>query len=258
MESVSLQILTQNGTNHLSESSFSYRQYVSHHGRPPTFADLPSHQQNDYNDMLRYNEFIDQLKSRNDLYIVLNSSARKGSIARIVDISGMVIDYQHRIIIGFDSEMTIAWDDGKVSSFKINSHLDNAYRDKSYHEVLFGYRGPTVYKFTKTKRVAEPIPVQYDRYGNELSVGTWIMDQSFHIGKITRISPKGTLWIDYVAQKLGPNYQRKVVTERFGRNTYELLKLELPEGFEVFSTIMDRDVTNMNIIPTFRYEVNND
>lgn len=83
------------------------------------------------------------------------------------------------------------------------------------------------------------------------------MDNQFRVGQVKRISAAGTLWIDMLQQKVA-NYTVKAHTQQFGRNTSELLRIDLPEGFEATAIIMDKDVTSLDIIPTFQYQARYD
>lgn len=249
-------ILTNRGTNIMDPDYYGYKGLKGRLGRNPVLSDFDAYAQRSYGQYLRTAEIYTLFESkRTDLYLKLNNGARRGSIARIVDFPS-VSHSSYNSNISHGAEMTLEWDDGRKWTFAFYTNLANTHKD--YHHILMvGYAGPTVYCFEKNKKVALPIPELKDNYGRPLEVGHWVMDATFKIGRISRISPKGTVWIDMLQQRAG-KYIRNSSTIQFGKSTSELLRIDLPEGFEVTATIMDKDVTGLDIIPTFSYEARND
>ncbi len=140
--------------------------------------------------------------------------------------------------------------------FKVRRNIEDV-DPADQHTLLVGYEGPTVFCFEKKPRVKEDAPELHDNYGRVIEVGDWVMNDKFRIGKVTRISSKGTLWIEMLSMKSG-RYQNESKLQQFGRSSIELLRVDLPEGFEVTATIMDKDVTGLDIVPTFTYDVRHD
>lgn len=247
------------GTNILNQEHYIYKGLKDRIGRKPVLADFQAYHQDEYARYLEYVEVLDiLLDPANELYVQLNNGARKGSIARVTKLpvtasssssSGMQLHY--------DCEMELTWDDGKTWSFKMRRNFDNANTDADQHALLVGYEGPTIMAFEKKPRPKLDAPELLDNYGRVIEVGHWVMNDQFRIGKVTRISAAGTLWIDMLSMKSG-KYENKVANEQFGRSSTELLRVDLPEGFEVTAVLMDKDVTGLDIVPTFTYDARHD
>lgn len=258
MREFSFELFTQRGANHLNPSSHTFQHYKMKLGRDPRLSDYSQWHIDEIGRYQKYSEFIAIIQSGADLYVMFNSGARKGSIARIID--GPLItrsQYSDGWRLEGNSMVTVEWANGKTHSFNAGR---NAFYSKAgeYHSILAEYDGDPVYNFEKKAREIKPIPVLRDNYGRVIEVGHWVMDDKFKIGKVSRISSAGTLWIDMLEQKAGRYGISKACTEQFGRSTNELLRIDLPEGFEVTATIMDKDVTGLDIIPTFTYQARHD
>jgi hypothetical protein len=80
--------------------------------------------------------------------------------------------------------------------------LEGSYRKRVMEKVSF-VQQPTVWKYTSVARPKEELPVLHDHFGVELVVGQVVLaligigtDQYVRLGKITRWSAKGTIWIE--------------------------------------------------------------
>jgi hypothetical protein len=80
--------------------------------------------------------------------------------------------------------------------------LEGTYRKHVMEKVSF-VQQPTVWKYTSVARPKEELPVLHDHFGVELAVGQVVLaligtgtDQYVRLGKITRWSAKGTIWIE--------------------------------------------------------------
>lgn len=256
----SFSILTNRGSNIMDPDNYSYKALISAGKKSPSITDFHHH------DQRSYNQFLDlkMLKAllvdpANTVHIQFNHGARKGSIARLLNPTELFgpdgnSSYNRGCVqVKHGSELKVQWDDGKTWSCKLNPSIDTRKITKDeFHMFLINYEGPTVREFEKKARVKLPPAQNPDAYGRIIEVGHWVMDNRFRIGRVKRISEKGTMWIKFVAQNLG-DFKSKPYEEQFGRSSTEVLILELPEGFEVTSTIMDNDVTDFEIVPTFRF-----
>jgi hypothetical protein len=248
----SLKILSTSGANIMDPGNLTYLHMLKQLGRPPVLADFSHWHQNEYACFVASAKLLMILMDESiDLHIRFNNGARKGSIAKMVTRPSM-----GKYGIQPQTLIEVEWDNGKKWSFDFTRAVYHSGNDR-HHELIVGYDGPTVYCFEKKPKVVEPTPVLLDNYGRQIELGHWVMDGQFKIGKVARISPKGTLWIDMLEQNSG-KYKMKASQQQFGRSTTELLRIDLPEGFEVTATILDKDVTGLDIIPTFTYEAKHD
>lgn len=258
MREFSFHLFTKRGANHFDPKSRVYQHYRDKLRREPQLSDLSQWHLTEMTDYAKYAEFITALQSGEDLYVMFNSGARKGSIAKIISGPKIVTSqYSDGWRLEGNSEVVVEWANGKTHSFNAGRNAFYS-KDGEYHSILADYDGDPVYNFEKKARVAQPIPVLKDNYGRVVEVGHWVMDKDFKIGKVSRISPAGTLWIDMLEQTAGRYGKVKAHTQQFGRHTSELLRVDLPEGFEVTATIMDKDITGLDIIPTFTYQARYD
>lgn len=261
VKEISLEVMTQRGTDIFDPGYWTYRNLLDKLKRKPVLADFPTHDQE------RYAEFEAAvalkamvLDPRNSFHIRFNHGARAGSIAKIVKPADMYGDQKDKwtgknITFKYGAKILVEWDDGKTWVFDLARNVDKDVIKKSggkHHDLLINYTGPTTKQFEKKARVVLPPAQNPDAYGRIIEIGHWVMDNRFRIGRVQRISEKGTMWIKFVAQAMG-TWQSKTYVEQFGRSSSEVLILELPEGFEVTSTIMDNDVTDFEIVPTFRF-----
>ena len=252
----SLKILASSGANIMDPFNSINNHMAKKLGRPPVLADFSMWHQDEYARFVASAKLLMILMDEStELYVRFNNGARKGSIAKMVS-RPKIGKPPHQSGIHSQSAIDVEWDNGKKWSFDFTRAVYHS-GNNDHHDVLVGYTGPTVYCFEKKPRVVEPTPILLDNYGRQIELGHWVMDEKFKIGKVVRISPKGTLWIDMLEQISG-KYKMKASQQQFGRSTTELLRIDLPEGFEVTATILDKDVTGLNIIPTFTYEARND
>lgn len=66
--------------------------------------------------------------------------------------------------------------------------------------ILFGYTGPTVWKFTRAAKGANDVAI-IDKTGEEIEVGDLVFvaeGNRLYYGKVQRRSPVGTVWIQQV------------------------------------------------------------
>lgn len=252
----STEILTKSGSDILDPDNYTFKKLKERLGRDPVLSDFDGYYQQQYAHFLKLDELLRLFESgRTDLHIKLNNGARRGSIAKITS-PPKVARSSYGAHIDYGSPITVAWDNGKTWTFAFYTNVMNC-PEGQHHSILINYTEPTVYCFEKNNRPALPITVLKDNYGRILEVGHWVMDATFKIGRISRISPKGTIWIDVLQQRAG-KYIRKSSTVQFGKPPSELLRIDLPEGFEVTATIMDKDITGLDIIPTFTYQARYD
>lgn len=260
----SLDVLNKTGTNILEPGHYSYKTLKDKLGRPPKLEEFSNWDRSSHQDFLTASELQQKLQDPQAVvHIRFNHGARAGSIARVVNPAAIYRSpttpgYYSRSGIYVDSEckLEVMWDDGKTWSFKLYRHLDSNviknYGGK-HHDFLFGYDGPTTKAFEKKERVVLPAAENPDAYGRIIRVDDWVMDRRFRIGQVNRISDKGTMWIKFIQQSLGDGRHSKTYVEQFGRSSTEILILELPEGFETTAAIMDNDITDFVITPTFRF-----
>lgn len=260
---VSLKLFDERGLNILSPEYYSYRTIKEKKGRLPVLEDFSSYDCEAYQIFLNKVELCKKLSEPGaSVYIRFNHGARAGSIAKVLnpqDIFKQTASQYtnlHGPRYDFDAKVEVQWDDGKKWSFKFDRHIDSkvvADNGGKHHDFLFDYDGPTTRAFEKKARVELPPAVVHDAYGRVIKVGDWVMDKMFRIGQIQRISGKGTMWIKFLQQSLGRNYKTKAYVEQFGRSSSEVVILEVPEGFETTAVIMDNDISDFVITPTFRF-----
>lgn len=244
------------GVNQMEPNNHTYKNLQRTLGRKPTYSDLPPYAKGLQDSFDNYNQMTDLLRNDHmELYIKLNSGARAGSIAKVTKRPAFNSHSWNNVpILEGGASMELTWDDGKVWSFKIWRNLSEVMEEN--HTIMVGYEGPTSYIFTKGARPVADIPTMYDAYGNEIGANSWVMDERFRVGKIVRVSSAGTMWVDFIGQKirnsLGQDSVTKPSRSRCGSNSI-FLKVDPPEEFEAFAMIMDRDVSCIDIIPTFNY-----
>lgn len=258
----SLEVMTHRGTDLTDPAGWTYKKLVEQLKRRPIPTDFSTNDQREYARFLAATELKQIiLDPNNTVHIRFNHGARAGSIAKVTNQGEFYGDQKDKwtgknITYRYGSKINVAWDDGKTWTFDLSRNVNSDLVKKSggkHHDLLINYKGPTKKQFEKKPREVLPPAVNPDAYGRIIEVGHWVMDNRFRIGRVQRISDKGTMWIKFVAQNLGPNQKSKPYVEQFGRSSLEVLILELPEGFEVTSTIMDNDVTDFEIVPTFRF-----
>ena len=262
VKEISLEVMTQRGNDLTDPSGWSYRKIFEQKKRKPVLSDFSQYDQDEYARFCAAKSLKETiLDPSNVVYIRFNHGARAGSIAKVVNPEAFYGDQKDKwtgnsVTFKYGAKIQVAWDDGKVWVFDLTRNVDKDVIKKAggkHHDLLFNYEGPTVREFEKKARVKLPPAQNPDAYGRIIEVGHWVMDNRFRIGQVRRISDKGTMWIKFVAQNLGPNQKSKTYEEQFGRSSVEVLILELPEGFETTSAIMDNDVTDFEIVPTFRF-----
>lgn len=257
MREYNFSLFTKCGNNILNPDNWVNKSYKTKLGRAPSLNDFDAHNVRQHEQFLRNEEFMAIVRDPSrTLYVKFVNGARKGSIAKIIEMPVIVSSAFGGYKAAHDSDMKVQWDCGKEWSFKLQRNVE-ATEFKDQHLLLVDYEGPTEYVFEKKPRPKLEAPVLYDNYGKVIEVGDWVMDSSFKIGKVSRISSAGTLWIDMLSMKSG-KYANEVTTQQFGRNTSELLKMELPEGFEMTAVLMDKDVNCLDIVPTFTYQARHD
>lgn len=116
------------------------------------------------------------------IYGVYRKGAKAGTIGRISGLtyttSGMSIYF------GYSYTLTV---DGREPYSVWNSEVG----------ILFGYKGPTVWKFTRAPKGAGVVPI-IDKTGEEVEVGDLVFvaeGDRLYYGKVERRSPVGTVWI---------------------------------------------------------------
>lgn len=258
-----LEVLTKTGTNILDPEYYSHKTLKAKLGRGPKLEDFTNYEQQAHQEYLKASELKQKLMDPFAVvHIRFNHGARAGSIARVKNPQAIYRTSstghyaRSGIYIDHNCKVDVEWDDGKTWSFKLDRHIDSTVIKNAagkHHDFLFGYDGPTAKAFEKKERVVLPAAENPDAYGRILKVGHWIMDQRFRIGRIERISDKGTMWIKFVQQSLGARQHTKTYVEQFGRSSTEVLIMELPEGFEVTTAIMDNDIRDFIVTPTFRF-----
>lgn len=171
-------------------------------------------------------------------YIRINHGARKGSIARVYDFKQVKISTY--MSSHSPDRITLTFDDGKTVKMKFVS-LFNDLKDGECAELLLNYTGRTADLFTKNKREAEvPLDI-FDAFGKKLEVGDWVMSSRFDIGKIKRVSAKGTMWINFIGQE----GRGKAALDVRCSDPDTFAKIIVPEEFESVSQIVDYEMGNM-------------
>ena len=260
----SLDVLERSGNNAMNPQDYSFKQFKDKHGRDPKLTELSSYQLEQHQVYLNFVELATILMDpATVVYIRLNHGARQGSIARVVNATSMITKRTSGYVyngcqfqIASNLKVELEWDDKKTWKFDLDRSMDSRHLPKGAkrHDLLIDYVGPTVREFEKKERVILPPAENPDAYGRIIKVDDWVMDQRFRIGRVTRISDKGTMWIKFISQNLGQRHATKTYVEQFGRSSTEILILELPEGFETTALIMDNDVRDFEITPTFRFD----
>jgi hypothetical protein len=255
----SLKILTKTGSNILDPDYFGYKSLERKLGRAPILTDFDRFSLNSYAEYQAMNELKAILTDpTNTIHIRFNHGARAGSIARVSNPADIfrsdTTGYRGSVMLDWDCKLEVVWDDKKTWKFKFTRHIDaKVVGEGKHHDFLINYAGPSVKSFEKKERVELPPAYVEDAYGREIRVGTWVLDNRFKLGRIERISHAGTLWIDFLQQSLGSKYAVKGHVQQFGRSSRELLVMELPDGFETTAIIMDKDIRDFVITPTFRF-----
>lgn len=171
-------------------------------------------------------------------YIKINHGARKGTIAVVEDFDR--VDYKGFMYAGKTDRITLTFDNGKSVKMKFVSLFINL-KDDQCAELLPNYFGKTVDMFTKTKREAEvPLDI-FDAFGKKLEVGDWVMSSRFDIGKIKRVSAKGTMWINFIGQDGRGNAALDVRCS----DPDTFAKIIVPDEFDSVSQIVDYELGNM-------------
>lgn len=189
-------------------------------------------------DWNRREDLKDMLENGRAKYVKINHGARKGTIAKVEDFDR--VNYESFMHAGKTDRITLTFDDGKSVKMKFVSLFINL-KDDECAELLPNYVGKTVDVFTKTKREAEvPLDI-FDAFGKKLEVGDWVMSSRFDIGKIKRVSAKGTMWINFIGQEGRGNAALDVRCS----DPDTFAKLIVPDEFESVSQIVDYEMGDM-------------
>lgn len=252
METISFIAIEERGEDILNPKSYFYKAYSSGLNKKDlTLDDFPPHWVAEYENHLLHTKLVQALRDPSvKIYVKLNHGARAGSIALLTNRHQVLMDNYG----GFDYKgyAELLWDSGKKWKFKTCRSVNNLKGGELYHDFLIGYEGPTVEKFTKSTKEAQPLPVLIDCNGRRLEIGDWVMESQFKLGKITRISQAGTFWIQFTKTKSGPPVYLNTPVQ-YGRNPSEVMKIDPPEGFDAIAMFMDNDLSTIDIIPSFQY-----
>lgn len=117
-----------------------------------------------------------------DVYGVYRTGAKAGTIGRITGLTCNISSTS--IYFGYSFTLTV---DGREPYSVWNDEVG----------ILFGYHGPTVWKFTRAAKGANVVPI-IDKTGEEVEVGDLVFvaeGDRLYYGKVERRSPVGTVWI---------------------------------------------------------------
>lgn len=153
-------------------------------------------QTQDLETALKIKQLVDEKRTA---YVVLLDGARRGAIGRIS-------------FLGYTLKRQVEFFGKTNWSFEIEiDGRENLILGGGQFSWLQGYNGPTVWKFTKK---AKPEAVKIlDKAGTELTVGDTVVvsrDDDLVVGRLTRRSDKGTVWIRQIKMREGEKDRAEV------------------------------------------------
>lgn len=146
---------------------------------PATLAKLPRPADLTFDQALEVKRIIE---SGEPLYGAFKHGAKAGTIGLITGLS--VTTSFNQIKFGYFYTIKV---DGREPYAVWNDHVG----------ILLGYKGPTVWKYTRAPRGANVVPI-IDKTGEEIEVGDLVFvaeGDRLYYGKVERRSPVGTVWI---------------------------------------------------------------
>lgn len=250
METYSFSAFKHHGENIMDPNGHTYKWKANMIGKAPSLKDFASHQQ------LQYSRWIEQqtikklakdvLTSEQDLYVRINHGSRAGSIAKAITLDAMFIYDRPHTHIHHGNRVVFEFDCGKHFEIKGVSLYDKL-EDDQCAELLVGYTGKTINKFTKNPRVEEGPADIFDAHGCQLNVGDWVMNNKFRPGKIIRISAKGSMWINYLALGIDKYWAKNTAMNVREGIPSDFLKIKTPEEMDTMAQIMDYDLAGFKL-----------
>lgn len=250
MESHSFSVFKHHGENIMNPNEHAYKWLANKLGRWPTLEEFPDFQQHKYriwNEQQLIRTLAKQgLTFSQDLYVRINHGSRAGSIAKAINLDVMFIYDRQYQNIHHSNRVTLEFDCGKQFEIKGTSFFEKL-EDNECADLLVGYTGKTVNKFTKKPRVEEPPAEIFDAHGCQLNIGDWVMNNKFRPGKIIRISAKGSMWINYLALGIDRYWAKQAAINVREGIPNDFLKIKTPEEMDTMAQIMDYDLTSFKL-----------
>lgn len=137
VKEISLEVMTQRGTDILDPSHWTYKKLLEQLKRKPVLSDFPAYEQDRHAEMqaaVALKAIV--LDPRNTFHIRFNHGARTGSIAKIVnpvELYGDQTDQWNRksITYKYGAKIQVEWDDGKTWVFDLARNVDKDVIKKS-------------------------------------------------------------------------------------------------------------------------------